>query len=103
MHRLILTSHDSWAGSPKVREVFLKLAASLGLDMDRFKSDLDSKAIEVRILQQAASARAAGINSVPAFSMNGKNLVPPPTTFEEFDIAVANAMRQPKRERREPN
>ena len=95
MHRLLLTSHETWARNPNARDVFIELAATLPIDLPRFLRDLDSKPIGERILQQAADAREAGIRGVPTFLINNERLDPTPTTFEEFNNAVLKAMREP--------
>jgi protein-disulfide isomerase len=54
------------------RENILVWAKDLGLDMDRFKADLDSKKYESVIQKDVADGEAVGVYGTPAFFINGK-------------------------------
>lgn len=50
------------------------IARELGLDMVRFRADLDTHAYRAAILADAADAAALGIRGTPAFFVNGRAL-----------------------------
>ncbi len=54
------------------RETLVKAAASVGLDADKTRADLDSDKDVSTIEQEAQSAKEAGIEGVPCFIFGGK-------------------------------
>jgi protein-disulfide isomerase len=61
-------------------EVYASLAADLGLDVERFKSDMNSRAIADQVRADMDQAKALGLNGTPRFLVNGvqiKGAYPP--------------------------
>jgi protein-disulfide isomerase len=54
------------------RDDLLKYAATLGLDLDRFKEDLDSDRLKQEIVADEAEGRKLGVRGTPTFFVNGK-------------------------------
>ena len=48
------------------------IARELGLDMVRFRGELDTKAYRAQVASDAAAARALGVTGTPAFFVNGR-------------------------------
>ena len=55
-------------------ETFEKYAAQLGLDLEKYKKDLDSAALKKRIDGDTSQARQLGATGTPAFFINGRFL-----------------------------
>ncbi len=55
-------------------EKYLAYAAEIGLDIDRFKSDLESAKVKRRIDSDTKEAGAVGVTGTPAFFLNGRFL-----------------------------
>lgn len=55
------------------RENILAWAQDLGLDMNKFKSDLDSNKYDAVIKKDIADGEAVGVYGTPAFFINGKH------------------------------
>src|SRR5438477_201180 len=58
MHDLLYGSQVAWTRAGDVREIFNQFAKSLGLDLERFKADMESEQVKARIIadqQRAAS------------------------------------------------
>lgn len=53
---------------------FEKYAGEIGLDVKKFKEDLDSKALRDRIDGDLSQARKLGVTGTPAFFINGRFL-----------------------------
>ena len=51
---------------------YLKWAEELGLDMEKFKQDLESAAVKKRIDADSAEAASLGVTGTPGFFINGK-------------------------------
>ncbi|MBI4367618.1 MAG: DsbA family oxidoreductase [Deltaproteobacteria bacterium] len=54
------------------REILVKAAAEIGLDIDRVRADLGSDKDVAAVEQEALSAKEAGIEGVPCFIFGGK-------------------------------
>jgi protein-disulfide isomerase len=55
-------------------ETFEKYATQLGLDLEKYKKDLDSAALKKRIDGDTSQARQLGATGTPAFFINGRFL-----------------------------
>ena len=55
-------------------ERFLQHAATIGLDIERFKKDIDSDSVKARIEADVAAAEKLGVTGTPAFFVNGRFL-----------------------------
>jgi protein-disulfide isomerase len=70
----------------------LKYAADLGLNVEKFKTDMKSDVIKARVDADVAEASKRGIGSTPTFYINGKQFriqsVSGATTNEEVEAAI---------------
>ena len=74
------------------------IARELGLDMVRFRADLDSHAHRASITADAADARTLGVSGTPTFFINGRAVHgnrPLQTFAEVVDQELARAAEQP--------
>lgn len=90
MHDLIFAGQKEWAGNRKAGEIFEKYAVSLGLDIEKFADDLDSKEIKNKVENDYQSGLNSGVNSTPTFFLNGKQMQNP-RSYEEFRNAILNS------------
>jgi len=72
-----------------------KIAQDVGLDMDKFKSALDSGKDKARVDKDAAIASKAGISGTPSFVINGY-YVSGAQPIEKFKKLIALAMKEAK-------
>ncbi|GAD79402.1 DsbA family protein [Vibrio ezurae] len=63
------------AKNPSDNEVLIELAGELGLDVDKFKSDLESNDIEQYLKSELGFARSIGGNSFPSLFVADKDTV----------------------------
>lgn len=75
MHDILFERQVEWSGNIGARKAFVSYAEELGLDVEQFKADLDSKAVKDKVQNDYSSGMAAGVQGTPAFYMNGKQLV----------------------------
>jgi predicted DsbA family dithiol-disulfide isomerase len=59
-------------GPPLGREALDEIAASIGVDMDRFRADLDRRRYRAAIVAETARAAAMGIRATPSLLINGR-------------------------------
>jgi protein-disulfide isomerase len=92
MHDKLFEEQAAWSGlsDTAARDTFLGYAEGLGLDRERFESDMDSDAVKDRVQADADGGRQAGVNSTPSFFLNGAKMAQF-GSYEEFKAAVSAA------------
>lgn len=76
MYERLFESHqEDWGGVPKRdRDVFVELAADLGLATEPFAACLNDPAREQAVMAESNAAAQLGVNSTPNFLVNGQLL-----------------------------
>ncbi|HWM25171.1 MAG TPA: thioredoxin domain-containing protein [Chthoniobacterales bacterium] len=72
----------------EVREVFIKYAEWLKLDLERFKTDIDSAEVKARIESDRLHANSLGIDRTPTIYLNGRILDVSRHGLEAFQAAI---------------
>jgi Na+/H+ antiporter NhaA len=88
MHDLLLRHQDTLTQSD-----LIGYAAQLGLDPDRFRTDLDDRTYVTRIAQDVESADLSGVSGTPTFFINGQR------QYGAYDIATFTTAITTERER----
>lgn len=86
MYHAIFDNYRAWAVSPdgqqvsddtgRANQMFTQYAQQIGLDVNKFKQDKESKAVSDRIATDQADAEKAGISGTPSFFINGQKWEP---------------------------
>ncbi len=93
MHDMLYEKQEEWAKSTEPRVQFTEYAKQLGLDLDRFRSDMESERVVARIRADDARARSLGITGTPTVFLNGTELPPERSlTEEKLRIEIDNAL-----------
>jgi protein-disulfide isomerase len=79
MHGLIFDHQKDWKGEFDVRPIFEGYAKQIGLDVERFKRDVESDRVEQRIFLDGKRGHSMGVNSTPTVFINGREV-----PFEEL-------------------
>lgn len=95
LHDILFENQKTWSNQPNAKETIIQYAQSLNLDMDRFKTDLDSKEVKEKINNDYKSGIAARVNATPTFFLNG-NKPDNPRSYEEFKDLIQKAISQNK-------
>lgn len=74
MHDLLYQRQNEWKDEENPQPRFLRFAEELGIDLARFRSDLDSEQVRFRIEADKDAALALGIQEIPAIVINGRRL-----------------------------
>jgi protein-disulfide isomerase len=74
MHDVLYLSRSKWVRADDPRAVFSIFAERLGLDVDRFKKDIDSAEVAKRIKADQDRGESLGIDRTPAVFVNGKRV-----------------------------
>ena len=95
MHDVIYAHQTDWSEGVDARNVFISYAQNIGLDVEKFKTNLDNPSIEQNILAEEKEGVKLGVNSTPSFFLNGKKLKNP-ATVEEFDALIKKEIQNTK-------
>lgn len=89
MDNLIYTTQKSWENSGNAKEIFIDYAKDLKLDVEKFKSDLESEEGRKIINEQYSQGLSIGVNSTPTFFLNGVK-IQNPRSYNDFKQLVQN-------------
>lgn len=84
MHDLLYENQETWSKSPNPTPLLEGYATQLSLDLNKFKSDLNSSSVADTINADAKAAQALGATSTPTFVLNGKRIEKNPQSLDEF-------------------
>lgn len=84
MHDLLFENQEAWSTAPNPTVVLENYAEQLGLNVDQFKTDMNSAEVAATINADAKAAQAAGGNSTPTFVLNDTRIEKNPQSLEEF-------------------
>jgi len=76
MHDKLYEHQDDWSSlnSSKRTDVFNSYAKELGLDMDRFTTDVAAKPVTQKINFDLALGKSANVSATPTFFLNGEQI-----------------------------
>jgi protein-disulfide isomerase len=92
MHPLLFDNQDVWSRQNDTKE-FERYAVQMGLDLAKFKSDMESDAVKERVQSELKYAVDLGANSTPTFYVNGKK-ISNPKSLEDFEAIIRNELGQ---------
>lgn len=90
MHDVLYDRQKEWGETLNAREIILSYATELGLDMQKFSVDIDSSAIEDKIVAEYREGVRLKVQGTPTFFLNGK-MIESPQSFEAFDKLIKEA------------
>lgn len=90
MHDLLYQKQEEWANTLNSRDYFLTYATTLRLDTQKFLKDMDSPAIEAKILAELKEGTRLEVQGTPTFFLNGKKLEGV-TNLASFNKAIKDA------------
>lgn len=82
MYHALYNNYPAWAASPdgqtvsddeaRADKLFTQYAQQNGLDVNKFRADMESPAVAERIKKDQADGQQAGVEGTPAFFINGQ-------------------------------
>jgi protein-disulfide isomerase len=96
MHDLLYLKRPAWVRGDDPTSAFQNFASELGLDVDRFKKDIDSSAVTERIKADEDRGESLGIDRTPIVFVNGKRADLQPDVEKGLRVDIDMALRNPK-------
>jgi protein-disulfide isomerase len=87
MYKLIYANQADWENLSDAHTILDGYAGQIGLDMTKFKADIDSAAAKSVVLADLNEGEHVGINQTPTFFVNGKAIVNP-QGYEAFKALI---------------
>lgn len=89
-HDLLFKNQESWSTESDPTATFEQYAADLELDVEQFKTDMNSDEVKARIQSDVDSGYEAAVTGTPTLFVNGIKLNNP-RSYEELKRLVLNA------------
>jgi protein-disulfide isomerase len=71
MHEKVFTTKDTWSNLSDPTNTFVGFATDLGLNIDKFKSDISSQTVKDIVSQDRSDGDKTGLSETPTFYLNG--------------------------------
>jgi protein-disulfide isomerase len=94
MHDLLYREQSVWSKAPDVRVLFNSYAGMLGLNIDRFKKDMESEQAKGRVRSDEQQALALGVATTPSIFVNNGKLPRAYVNPPGLRIAIDSAMKK---------
>ena len=92
MYDILFVNQKDWAGKESADPtIFEDYAKQIGLDVNQFKMDVNSKEVKNRVNKDLASGKTAGVSGTPTFFINGEK-IPNPKSLEDFKTFIDSAI-----------
>src|SRR5438034_2530430 len=76
MHDVLYREQAAWSKAPNARELFESYAGTIGLDVDKFKKDMDGEQVKARVEADRQRGQSLGIQITPTLFINNQPLDP---------------------------
>jgi protein-disulfide isomerase len=72
MHDVLYREQETWSKAPNAREMFESYAGTIGLDLNKFKKDMDSEQARARVEADRQRGDSLGIQTTPTMFINNQ-------------------------------
>jgi len=96
MHDLLYKEQAVWSKSEDSRALFQAYAGMIGLDLGRFKRDIDSEEVKARIAADQRQAASLGVTNTPTFFLNNRAVDPASINPEKLRSLVDAELKEKK-------
>jgi Protein-disulfide isomerase len=87
MHDLLYKEQAAWSSAADARVLFESYAGMIGLDLERFRRDMDGEATKARVAADQQRATSLGVTSTPSIFINNEPL--PHTSLNSSGLRAA--------------
>ena len=93
MHDLLYREQKVWSKATEVQSVFSSYAGMLGLDVERFKADMQSPAMKAIVEKDRREGEARGVKNTPTLFVNDVMLAPASMNKTGLHDAIDSALK----------
>jgi len=91
MHDKLFANQKAWSGQDNAKDLFISYANELGLDVEKFKSDIDNKAIKDAVKEDQRSGNQALVEGTPTLFLNGQK-INNPRSYDKLRQAIRDEL-----------
>ncbi|MEQ1354281.1 MAG: thioredoxin domain-containing protein [Candidatus Acidiferrum sp.] len=91
MHDYLYKYQTAWSKVANVQPLFESYASNVGLDVERFKKDLQTTEVNLRVASDGELGLSRGVKNTPTIFINGGE-VPAPFTRDSLHEAIETAL-----------
>lgn len=92
MYDKLYQNQNDWSVSANPLDLFVSYAQSIGLDANKFKTDVQNSAFSSKIQADMSDAQALGVDATPTFYINGVQFIGVPQ--QNFATEIANDLKK---------
>ena len=96
MHDSLYENRLVWLNAADTRSALVSCASKLGLDLERFKIDMDSDEVTKRLAADHERVTSLELDRTPSVFINGDRITTRPITIEILHVAIDAALGKPK-------
>ena len=96
MHDLLYREQEVWSKAVDIHPLFNAYAGTLGLNIDRFKKDMESDQVKLRVNSDEKRGNEIGVTNTPTVFINNRAVAPPSLNDAGLRSAIKEAGAQPK-------
>ena len=96
MHDLLYKEQASWSNAPDAKQLFVSYAKILGLEMDRFETDIASPTVKARVTADQERGKSLGVSATPSIFINNQGLPPNSLNSTALRAAIDEALKEKK-------
>jgi len=97
MHGLLYKEQANWSNAPDVKQLFVSYAKILGLEMDRFETDIAGPTAKARVTADQERGKSLGVNATPSIFINNQGLPPKSLNPTALRAAIEEALKEKER------
>jgi protein-disulfide isomerase len=95
MHDTLYRNRETWVPAAYISPYLTGYAADLGLDVDRFKTDMEGAEVTRRIMADEDRGESLGIDRTPVLFINGQKIPPAARDENSLRSAIDKALAPP--------
>jgi protein-disulfide isomerase len=92
MHDLLYQEQAVWSKVADVQPLFLSYVGILGLDVERFKKDVQSDNVKARVLSDQTRGTSLGVQNTPTIFLNDRAVAPTDLAPDRLRTVVTEAV-----------
>ena len=92
MHDWMYRQQQEWSTAPNARQIFTQQAQNLGLNVEKFKQDMNSADVKQRIIMDYRRGVSLGVQGTPTIFINGRQIVADQMTDPGLHAAINSAL-----------
>ena len=97
MHDLLYKEQANWSNAPDAKQLFVSYAKILGLEMDRFETDMAGPTAKARVAADQERGKSLGVNATPSIFINNQGLPPKSLNPTALRAAIEEALKEKER------